>query len=247
LGRFLQPDPLYLEFRRLSDPQQLNLYSYTRNNPLRFTDPTGLDVALECKEQSDCDDRVEEFNDREGAEFQVQLDENNVMQIVGQVNREDLKSDAEIALYDAIKDQENHVTLEVVKNDDLTHFDSFAGGGKNKLDASDLNKLSQKDKPLAGHVISHAILEAHSSLTLKTDDYNTVHAAASKHFEGTRDSRGPISSAGTFTYRMEARGLNKAIVATVAAPAVPDPFHPNRGTITKVAVEDLPPILRKRE
>jgi len=33
----------------LSDPQTLNRYVYGRNNPLRFTDSTGLDFYLDCK------------------------------------------------------------------------------------------------------------------------------------------------------------------------------------------------------
>jgi len=45
MGRFMSPDPLYLELHRLSDPHQLNLYSYVRNNPLSLTDPTGLDIT----------------------------------------------------------------------------------------------------------------------------------------------------------------------------------------------------------
>ncbi len=39
LGRFIQPDPLVPD---LYDPQSLNPYSYVLNNPLRYTDPTGL-------------------------------------------------------------------------------------------------------------------------------------------------------------------------------------------------------------
>ncbi len=40
LGRFIGPDePLTDQFA--SDPQSWNLYSYVRNNPLRFLDPTG--------------------------------------------------------------------------------------------------------------------------------------------------------------------------------------------------------------
>ena len=37
-GRFLSPDPV-IDF---ADPQQSNAYTYGRNNPLSFPDPTGL-------------------------------------------------------------------------------------------------------------------------------------------------------------------------------------------------------------
>ncbi|MGB9873270.1 MAG: RHS repeat-associated core domain-containing protein, partial [Anaerolineae bacterium] len=38
LGRFLQPDPLVPE---PGNPQALNRYAYVRNNPLKYTDPSG--------------------------------------------------------------------------------------------------------------------------------------------------------------------------------------------------------------
>jgi RHS repeat-associated protein len=38
LGRFLQPDPFVQD---PADPQTLNRYSYVRNNPVNFVDPTG--------------------------------------------------------------------------------------------------------------------------------------------------------------------------------------------------------------
>jgi RHS repeat-associated protein len=41
-GRFTSADPLYIDLRRLTDPQQLNLYSYARNNPLKFFIHPGL-------------------------------------------------------------------------------------------------------------------------------------------------------------------------------------------------------------
>ncbi|MEM4414290.1 MAG: RHS repeat-associated core domain-containing protein, partial [Candidatus Caldarchaeum sp.] len=40
LGRFLQPDPLVPE---PGNPQALNRYSYSLNNPVRFVDPSGHD------------------------------------------------------------------------------------------------------------------------------------------------------------------------------------------------------------
>ena len=44
LGRFTSTDPILITPERLIDPQEINRYQYGRNNPLRFTDPTGEDV-----------------------------------------------------------------------------------------------------------------------------------------------------------------------------------------------------------
>ena len=40
-GRWMSPDP-YSGSYELGNPQSLNRYSYVNNNPLRFTDPSGL-------------------------------------------------------------------------------------------------------------------------------------------------------------------------------------------------------------
>ncbi len=54
MGRFMTPDPLG---GKLVDPQTLNRYSYVINNPLRYTDPTGLytckDDNNQCKTKQD--------------------------------------------------------------------------------------------------------------------------------------------------------------------------------------------------
>jgi RHS repeat-associated protein len=56
LGRFMTPDPLG---GRLVNPQTLNKYSYVANNPINFTDPTGLymcaDDAKDAKEHCTSD------------------------------------------------------------------------------------------------------------------------------------------------------------------------------------------------
>lgn len=47
VGQFISGDPaaLYSPEQFLTDPQQLNSYSYSRNNPINFSDPTGLTVG----------------------------------------------------------------------------------------------------------------------------------------------------------------------------------------------------------
>jgi RHS repeat-associated protein len=44
-GRFTTPDPPILD-QHITDPQSWNLYTYARNNPLRFVDPSGNAVEL---------------------------------------------------------------------------------------------------------------------------------------------------------------------------------------------------------
>jgi RHS repeat-associated protein len=46
VGRFVTPDPKVLSAQRMFDPQQWNMYAYARNNPLKYTDPDGKELAL---------------------------------------------------------------------------------------------------------------------------------------------------------------------------------------------------------
>lgn len=45
-GRFTSVDPIIIKRDRLFDPQRINLYPYTRNNPLKYLDPNGADLIL---------------------------------------------------------------------------------------------------------------------------------------------------------------------------------------------------------
>jgi RHS repeat-associated protein len=45
IGRFISADPMGNYFADPSNPQGWNMYIYVRNNPLNFTDPTGLDCV----------------------------------------------------------------------------------------------------------------------------------------------------------------------------------------------------------
>ena len=45
MGRFMSPDPSGLSFADPTNPQSLNLYSYVLNNPLKFTDPSGMECV----------------------------------------------------------------------------------------------------------------------------------------------------------------------------------------------------------
>jgi RHS repeat-associated protein len=51
MGRFMTTDPVVITTERLLNPQQLNLYAYVANNPLRFIDPTG--EILQCVGNAD--------------------------------------------------------------------------------------------------------------------------------------------------------------------------------------------------
>jgi RHS repeat-associated protein len=88
IGRFSTPDPL-MASARVSDPQSWNRYTYGRNNPLKFFDPTGMteETAGECAKDKLCltvklnviyDTKANEgkgLTDEQKAAFQKQLQE----------------------------------------------------------------------------------------------------------------------------------------------------------------------------
>jgi RHS repeat-associated protein len=43
LGKFNSPDPVFISSEKIQNPQSWNLYVYVGNNPLAFTDPTGME------------------------------------------------------------------------------------------------------------------------------------------------------------------------------------------------------------
>jgi len=58
MGRFLSPDPGWFISAHPENPQSWNQYSYVLNNPLSFTDPTGLD----CVYLNDAGNGIEEVD-----------------------------------------------------------------------------------------------------------------------------------------------------------------------------------------
>jgi RHS repeat-associated protein len=166
LSRFVTPDPLYLEMRRLTDPQQLNLYTYGRNNPLRFSDDTGLDIKLNCEGgQQDCNSAVSDLNKRENAQFTVGLDKNNKL-TPGNADPTTL-GESELALYNAITDTGHTGTLNIAGDTGQSEFGTHDSPGVNTVDLGNMSKLDQpgnKGGLNSGTAIAHEALDAYFSV-----------------------------------------------------------------------------------
>jgi RHS repeat-associated protein len=198
LGRFTTTDPLYVEFGRLRYPQAWNLFAYSRNNPLKFVDPSGLDVKVNCKTtkektQACQDETTTDLNNRKDAQFKVEI-KNGKFSVVGKVDVSKL-SKSEKKLYSAITDTYAHSTLNVELSSDKITFGRADAAGENSIDLSDLSKLNASgNSTLAGEVIAHETVEgSESSLdTMDEEDagksyqdtgqFKRSHATANQYF-----------------------------------------------------------------
>ncbi|MGH9874727.1 MAG: RHS repeat-associated core domain-containing protein [Pyrinomonadaceae bacterium] len=263
-GRFTSADPLYLEMKRLPDPQRLNLYQYARNNPLKFLDPNGLDVTLEGIEQ---DEYRTGLNARKGAAFQVGVNKNNQVVIVDKDGNELSKkalnglaktlSGGEKELFNAITDQNRHVTIDTgdgTRNSGV-FFGRFDGNGHQTLDFSDIKQLDAPGNSSGPNfsnsdVLTHETLEAYYGTMPSSADVNSAHQATNPFFPGldpipnsgfarpTCIVCGTLISSATTDWQVHGNSAIKMRITTeyispVPAASLPQPVH-------VIKVEKLP-------
>ena len=181
-GRFTSADPIFIGEQRLADPQMLNLYAYSRNNPLKYTDPTGMDVALEGAQTADY---ITDVNNRSGAKFKV-ANIGNMVRIVDDKGKALDKaalnalgktlSGGEKELFNAITDDKTHATIDTSNgkpNDEVTFGRSdmtYENGttGRNTLDMSEIKLLDSPENKgkgglSASDAVCHETLEAYKT------------------------------------------------------------------------------------
>ena len=161
MGRFMSPDPLYIEMHRLADPQQLNLYMYGRNNPLSIIDPTGLDIAVKCADQNNCTTATNQVNGRKDGQFKVELGKDGKWHPVGKVDVGSL-SKSEKAFYGALTDTNTHATLTAVSGGGAGVFGTSTGKGTNSVDVGGTAQLAGAGLS-PGTAVAHEAMEAYAT------------------------------------------------------------------------------------
>jgi RHS repeat-associated protein len=175
MGRFIQPDLLYLEFHRLGDPQQLNLYTYGRNNPLKFIDPLGLDIACSGPR---CDDYLKAL--QKDVSFKVKYDKNG--KVVAEVDKDKKLSKSDKAFLKAIRDTKDHVTINAVggKQDSSLFF----GASHGSTHTINFDEAALLDSPKNAGGYTSAQLVGHE--TLEGYDESKGHTISEGHDYATR-------------------------------------------------------------
>ncbi len=157
MGRFMSPDPLYIEMHRLADPQQLNLYMYGRNNPLSITDPTGLDITCGGTRCADYLSGLQK--DIKG--FKIGYDKNGKVETVGDVDKKGL-SKSDKAFLGAIDDTKNHVTINAIGG--AGDASTFFGASHGSTHTINFDQAALLDGPANAGGMTSASLVGHETL-----------------------------------------------------------------------------------
>jgi RHS repeat-associated protein len=195
-GRFTSADPLYIDLRRLKDPQQLNIYAYTRNNPLAFTDPTGFDIKATNSQKEEYLKRL-----KGAVSFEMHLNKNDMVKITGKDGKELSKKElnklgktltgGDKEIFNAITDTNNHVIMDTGNGQpnagvDFASQGSSSGNLANKtLDMTDINRLGSGNESVglsSEQAVAHETLEAYS--LAQGNIWSDAHAYAAGNFGG---------------------------------------------------------------
>ena len=124
-GRFTSPDN-FLNDTSALDPASWNLYAYVRNNPLRYTDPTGERIYVGDVTGADRDELLRRVNYTYGCDGCVGVDDDGFLTVDTQGLNQDVLNATQF-LTGAINDQLRFFAVEVTHdNPDVAFGD--AGG-----------------------------------------------------------------------------------------------------------------------
>lgn len=168
LGRFHSADPLFIERKRLVNPGQLNLYTYTINNPLKFRDPLGLEVEIIFKNKKEKAAFLKEVNKALDGKYKVEVVKGKLQVVggdkgIGKIGRSKLNN-GQASLLGAITDKSKvgKVDLGDGKPNDVVNIEKYDSQGVNKVDTTDVGKITGGGIT-AGEIFIHAATEAYST------------------------------------------------------------------------------------
>ena len=121
-GRFTSSDPIILTAERLLEPQRINLYAYTKNNPLNYTDPLGEDIKMKGSKSNQQRHAKALSNDKTKLKLKAK---DGKLKFDGKDPARDSLTPAGQKIYDAIKSDVT-TNISVTENDGSVDFESPA-------------------------------------------------------------------------------------------------------------------------
>lgn len=146
---------------------------------MTLSDPTGLDVTLNCDTKENCAKAVQDFNNRKGAQFKVELGKGGKLQVVKGSVAKDIGG-AEGKLLGAFNDTQNHATINVSGNTGQFEFGVHNSAGVNSVDLGNLSKLDSPSNAggiNSGDALAHEALDAYYSLSMGAEAADWAAAA----------------------------------------------------------------------
>jgi len=172
-GRFTSPDwsekPAPIPYAKLTDPQTMNLYSYTRGNPLAHIDKDGHDLTVVGDQQKRY---LQDLQRASGLTLTV-----NKKGKVTITNAPDRLSVVGREVSKIIGDQHNHVSIEARSAAEQVVGGAFMGNGRQILNYGSIDALSGKGGFSAPSIVTHETVEAYEGLQ-NGNNFQAAHGAA---------------------------------------------------------------------